>query len=250
MSLFRKSAIFMCVAMPTAGCYTFELNKDTSLSASGYFGVSWPVRDSYKNPLPAVDPTDFYPNNNTMTTSESSGTPLEANFILELRERLDDHLYMGVTSTYASIYSKGVGMVDFGFPQQTLRYTTLHWWDDVLANDVVIKRSPSIGYMIGFMFGSKLDKARGMKEIVQYTVSVRRYEVDLQTYHGIDCYGCKNTSEVKDTKTISSGAAWRHTLTIGPENCSGVVWLETADAYMAMGLGVALSYAIFPHQAP
>jgi len=248
MSSIRCLALFCSTVAWVSGCYTLKIGQNTSLSHSTWLGMSGSVRDEYKKP-PAVDPSKYVPAGGPMTVDTSQGTPLELDFSIEFRRRLTEHFFTGLTSNYLSSYFDGSnpGLGLSGFYRQNVRYSIMNWWDPVLAENVVIKRSPSIGFTLGFMLDAPKSYERvAEKQVVQYSVSIRRYELDVNSYEGIDCVNCRNTSRVINTAVISSGAGWRQTLELGTELFRLGFWFEfDGKTQITTGIGFAISPIVF-----
>jgi hypothetical protein len=95
------------------------------------------------------------------------------------------------------------GGADNSFGQERLASTMANWWDPVTVSDVVIKRSaPRFG----------LEVVRGPLMI---GVSAQYYTLMERQYRGVDCYGCRNTSEVISSKN-SNGISPRLEFFLGP----------------------------------
>ncbi len=241
MSRIGNKALFVIVVIFVSGCYTLKLGQNTSLTHSGSIVAAWSSSEEYKKP-PVVDPNDFLPAGGEMITDTDNKTTTGLlEFAIDFRERLDDRFYLGLTSTYVSFGLNGMNAGN-KYNRQIIRSTTMHWWNLVPAEDVGIIRGPSIGFTIGFMNDTTL----GIKQMIQYSLSVRRYELDVKTYRGVDCRDCPNGSELKNRVSISSGAAWRNSIEIGYEILHLVIWFELDGSKQATGgLGFAISDFLF-----
>jgi hypothetical protein len=231
--------MFVLFFAPLAACGTAQFHDfDGSLSGVVGLGTSWSMRTDV--PAPIYDPADFQPASRSMSISTRHDTPLELNFSAEFRLRMAPWFYTGITSEYLSINGEGSETCPF-YNCHTIRSSVLNWWDTVPLEDVIIKRSPSFGLIVGFMTYS-----HKIKTLIQYDLSVRHYEIIVDNYSGKDCVGCLNTSYVKDTISIARGAAWRHTVTVGCEVIRLAFWLELdGSRQLSAGLNVILLNALF-----
>ena len=239
MSLFRKIAQLCSLPVLFTGCYTLQLGQKTTLSGSYAAEIAWSQEDAYKEP-PKVDPADFQPAGGSMAVDLHRPWPLGMRMDITLRHWLSDTFFLGLGSDPLSLYlNTGSGP---GFYRQSIRYSNIDWWDSVLAEDVSITRTPSLG----FVFGSANDLNKAEKFAVQYSGSVRWYELSVNTYAGVNCVGCANSSKPKNSTRISSGLAWRHSLEIGSDEYRLMIWFEfDGTAQITGGAGLVISDHFF-----
>jgi hypothetical protein len=225
-------AAFGCGAVPFHG-------TDGMLAGTVSLGTSWFPRDEYSG-APSIDPDDFRPASRDMYTESRWVKPLEINLSSDVRFRLKPWLYAAATSEYLSLNLEGHDDCPF-YNCRMIRHTYLSWWNPVVAESVTLKRSPSIGLAVGLMTPSSRNKM-----VLQYDLSVRRYEITVNKYEGRNCLGCMNSSHIKSSEVVSSGPAWRHTVTIGCELLRVALWAELdGPKQVSAGFNVILLHMLF-----
>ena len=238
MSLIRFATLSLCCMFMACGTAQFH-EFDGSLSNVVSVGTSWFPRDEYTKPV-TINPSDYSPASRGMGTEMIRDVPIELNFFAEFRLRLAPWFYTGLTSDYLTLSGDSVDACRF-YNCRVIRFSVLDWWNPVTAEAVTIKRSPSFGIIAGLMTDSHKHKL-----MLQYSLTVRQYDITLVTYAGHDCVNCVNTSYIKQSARVSSGAAWRHTITLGCEAARLAVWFEFDGAkQMSAGLGIILLNALF-----
>lgn len=240
MSSIRILVLFGLLSLMASACGTTQVGEspNVSLSHSGWLGGSWLMDGAYVN-QPSINKADFLPSSGPMVADTQRGSAWELGFTVDLRFRLAPSFYTGLSSHYVSFYGTGDSPCRF-FNCQLVQSSTVNWWDTVTAEDVILKRSPSIGWVAGFIFGDP-----EFKKIVEYSLSLRRYELIVDTYEGIDCVGCVNSSRLKYATTVESGTAWRNTFKVGTELLCGIGWIELGAQQVSIGIGLQLSGPLF-----
>ncbi len=227
----RGYATLVALSVPLMACGMIR-GTDTAIASSYMLGGSGFVRGGYSKP-PAVDKADFQPAGGTMALDTSSGLPLELNLILDARLYISPTSYVGMQTHYLSFYLGNSSCNNEFSNCQTLRTTMIDWWDPVLAEDVVLKRSPSIGWIFGSEYGKSLNR-----KVVELSISARKYEMAVDTFRGIDCVGCRNDSGIMSSNVVSSGLALRTALRAGSEIISAIGWIELLSNHAAIGFGI------------
>jgi len=240
MSSIRGVAMLGVLSVSLAACGTAQFyDFDGSLSGVVGLGTSWFPRDQYTKPA-TVNAGDFVPLSSGMVVHTERDIPLELNFSVDFRLRLAPWFYTGLTSDYLTFSGESSDACRF-FNCRTIRYSRLDWWDPVALQDIALRRSPSFGVLVGLLGGHAYNRA-----VLQYAFTVQQYDITVRDYAGVDCVDCKNTSYVKTSTTISSGAAWRHTITFGVEFIRLAIWFEyDGPAQMSSGLNFILFNAMF-----
>jgi hypothetical protein len=224
MSSPRGSLLVGLLGIVLAACGQMRLSENTTLVSSSFLGVAWSQHDEYTKPS-AIDPNDFTPNTKSMTLSDHNATPFELSYDLDLRWRPVRHWSFGLTSNCLTFYlDNAIEDGGMSFYDQKIRYTELSWWDMVTAEDIILSRTPSLGFALGYIFGDQ--KNEEDRFIIQYAITAAHYSLDLQKYKGYDCVNCQNSSDVKETIKISGGAAVRQAVDLGIDTWRVRFWLE------------------------
>jgi len=240
MSPIRGFCFLASLIALVSGCYTLKLGPNEFITPGTTLGAAWSVHDKYTQP-PNVDPANFQPAGGTMAVETHNGTPFEISFTADFRERLNGGMFWGLTSTLLTGYIDSSG-ASCGLFCQKLRYSEIIWWDEVIAEDVFIKRSPSFGIIFGLAPGDD------SKTMVQYATSIRWYKMAVETFKGLDCVNCQNSSYLLNTAKITSGLGWRHALELGGEELRGSFWVEF-DGLSQVTMGVGLVITDFPFRS-
>lgn len=233
MSLIRVIALLGFLTTNFAGCATIR-GEDTAIGHSFVMAGTGFLSGGYDKP-PVVDESNFQPSGGSMAQETQSGIPIESSLVLDFRLYVSPAFYVGMESHYLSLFLNGMSACDWR-NCMVLRQTMVNWWDPVIAEEVVLKRGPSIGWIFGYEFGRPSSRSQ-----IEYSIAIRKFEMNVHTMGGINCRGCQNSSGVLFSTSLGSGLAIRNSLRVGTEMLSGIGWFEMMSDRVMIGLGIQIS---------
>jgi hypothetical protein len=196
-------------------------------------GSSHPT--TYIDPPPDIDYTDFRPAGGPMEAHAETTNTAEISLGFEVFQELPLKFVVGASGNF-------VTFGDVGTFQQTLRKTTLYWWNPVVSERLVMEKTPSIGGYFGTMI---------LGPTIQYGISVCQYSIKEYLYSGVDVYGGKNYSVQKSVTPVASGRSVRHTVEIGyREAVRFGLWFESDGRQHMGGFQLIFSAAVTFFSSP
>lgn len=188
-------------------------------------------------PAPETVYTDFKPYGGSMAADTQNAVSGSISLGFEVFQELPLKFVIGGSWNF-------VTFGDFGTFQQTLRQTTLDWWDPVVSERLVMEKTPSLGGYFGTIV---------LGPTIQYGVSVCQYNIKEYLYSGVDVYGGKNYSVQKSVTPVTNGRSVRHMIEIGyREAIRFGLWFESDGRQHMGGFQFIVSGAVtfFPPPAP
>ena len=139
---------------------------------------------------------DFLHAGGSMNTDHVPDWAIGLRLGLEPSWQLQSGWRIGVVTWYnvaGYSFSSETGEQDFFSTERIVSETSLDWWDDVTAVDLVLKRdTPAVGVSVA-------------KNGLKCVVAVQQYDLVRRDYAGDDVFGGTNDSHVKSETDIDDG---------------------------------------------
>ncbi len=182
-------------------------------------------------PLP--DYSDFLPSNGSTSISREAS---DWEFLVssQVFQVLPGGFIVGVSGTWFLDYGSKYG-------EQVLQRSWYNWWDPVPYDEMILQRTPTIGGYVGKLFLA--DGGYGGL-LVQYGISIGGYKIKHRRFTGVDVYGGRNYSVLKDETLLDSGTSIRQTVEFGlTEVLRMGFWWESDGRSASVG-GISFSLTI------
>jgi hypothetical protein len=183
---------------------------------------------------------DFKPSGGSMTIDNQGSWGLDVRFGIEPSWQIQDRWRVGIVTWYnlaGYSFNSDSGEQDFFSMERIVSESSLDWWDDVTAVDLLLKtNNPAIGLSVA-------------KDRLKFAYAVQRYDLIRRDYKGIDHYGAQNESTVKSKIKLDDGLGqifhfWCQDFdSLGRDNVEYGFFYEKYGSYAWFaGLGVRFNF--------